>query len=371
MTSQERVLAACAFRRPDRTPRFDSFWEYPNAWRRRFGPPEGLTDIAIWVPEEATVLTRAAILQEDRGWIYEIDGWGRTIRRRRDAYFVETLAVPMPTGAEIDSVRFDPPDLEARYLRGAKDPSERDRMLARARQQHCVFGKTGGPYLRSTFVRGEEQFLIDIAHDPGLAGAIADKVGEHLTAVGVEEIHRWSLQETGIWIYDDMAYNDGPMFSPATFERIFLPVYRRMIRAYRQAGARYVFLHSDGDIRLLLDMLVDAGIDGLHPLERRAGMDPFQLRRGYPKLVLAGGICNSETLINGPCEKVRAESRALLDLGRDGGLIVGTHSISSEVPIENFAAYHESCMRYGVTTHPAGPVPVGPQETVRAPSEAR
>ena len=60
-----------------------------------------------------------------------------------------------------------------------------------------------------------------------------------------------------------------------TFEKILLPVYHSMVCAYKDAGAKYVFLHSDGDIRPLVDMLVEAGIDGLNPLERRAGMDPL------------------------------------------------------------------------------------------------
>ena len=117
------------------------------------------------------------------------------------------------------------------------------------KQRHCVFGKTGGPYLRSTYLRGEAEFLMDMAGDPPLARAIADKMAEHLTAVGLEQIRRWDLRETGIWIYDDMACNRGPMFSPRQFEQVLLPAYRRMIRAYKDAGARYVFLHSDGDIR--------------------------------------------------------------------------------------------------------------------------
>ena len=72
-------------------------------------------------------------------------------------------------------------------------------------------------------MRGETQFLMDTATDPGLAKALADKMGAHLAAVGVAEIQRWSLQATGVWIYDDMAHNGGSMFSPASFEKIFLP----------------------------------------------------------------------------------------------------------------------------------------------------
>ena len=44
MTSHERVLTACDFQPPDRIPRFDSFWEFPDSWRERLGPPESLAD---------------------------------------------------------------------------------------------------------------------------------------------------------------------------------------------------------------------------------------------------------------------------------------------------------------------------------------
>ena len=347
MTSPERVLAACAFKRPDRIPRFDSFWEMPDSWRGLVPPPEELTDISIWAGNETILPTKARHVKEEGDWTYKRDGWGRLVRERRGAYFVETLEVAIPHGVDPDSVEFDPPTLESRYLMGRRTWAKLLDALEREKRRYCVFAKTGGPFLRTTFVRGEAQFLLDIAQDPPLASVLAERVGEHIVAVGVEEIRRWSLQDTGIWIYDDMAYNDGPLFSPKAFEMIFLPTYRRMIRAYKEAGARYVFVHSDGDVRPLLDMLVDAGIDGLHPLERRAGMDPFALRKRYPKLVLAGGLCNTDVLLNGPLDKIRDETRRLIDLGRDGGVIVGTHSISPEVPVEHFLAYDETCRQYG------------------------
>lgn len=347
MNSRELVLTACAFHKPEHIPRFDGFWEYPDTWRERLGPPEDLTDVEIWVPDETTFPTRAQPLKKSGGWTYEVDGWGRTIRHKPGSYFVETLEVPLPVSIDPDTITFDPLAYEPRYLQGCANEQEMLALLARARQRHCVFGKTGGPYLRTTFVRGESQFLMDIAMDPPLARALADKMGEHLTAVGVTEIQRWSLQETGIWIYDDMAYNDGPMFGPASFEKVFLPAYRRMIKAYKEAGARYVFLHSDGDIRPLLDMLIDAGIDGINPLERRAHMDAVELRKRYPGLILTGGMCNTDTLVNGPISRIQAEACQLIDLGREGGLIIGTHSVSPEIPLEHFTAYDEVCRTYG------------------------
>jgi uroporphyrinogen decarboxylase len=120
-----------------------------------------------------------------------------------------------------------------------------------------------------------------------------------------------------------------------------------MIKAFKAAGARYVVLHSDGNILPILEMLVDAGIDGLNPLEKRAGMDAAAIRRKYPRLVLTGGMCNTDTLVHGPAERVEEEARELIDMGRDGGVVIGTHSISPEVPLEYFEAYHRTCQTYG------------------------
>ena len=347
MTSQERVLTAFMFNQPDRIPRFDNFWEFPEEWARRLGPREEWSDIAIWVPNEGAFPTRARALKEEDGWKYSVDGWGRSIRERSGTYFVESLEVPIPDGVDPETVQFDPPHLDERYLKA--DTAEQTlAALQLDKARYCVFGKTGGPYLRTTFVRGEEQFLMDIAGDPPLARVLVDKMADHLIGIAREQIQRWSLYDTGVWIYDDMAYNVGPMFNPKSFENVFLPAYRRMVRECKSAGAKYVVLHSDGNIMPILDMLVDAGIDGLNPLEKRAGMDPVAIRNCYPYLILIGGMCNTDTLLNGPTDRIEKETRKLIDLGRNGGFVIGTHSISPEIPLEHFETYDRICRTYGI-----------------------
>jgi len=329
---KECVLDAYDFRPPERIPRFDSFWDFPNAWREELGDPSLLSDVVIWCPNEGAFPRRARTLEKRGDHKIAVDSWGATKRTRRDSYFYEVLDVAIPPGTDPDRVSFDPPDLDSRFGK-SRDAAEETR---------CVFGKTGGPYLRTTFVRGETQFLLDIAEDPVLARALADKMADHLTRIGLEELQRWNLYDTGMSIWDDMAFNHNPLFSPEQFERIFLPGYRRMIRTWKEAGARRVFFHSDGNVLSLLDMLLDAGIDGLNPLERRAGMDPFLLREKYPQLVLIGGMDNTNTLIYGPVDRIKKQTRELLNLGRNGGLIIGTHSISPEIPLEHYRAYLET-----------------------------
>jgi uroporphyrinogen decarboxylase len=347
MTSKERVLAAFEFRRPDRIPRMDTFWDYPEAWTERFGPRADQTDISIWVPNEGAFPTRARVLEETAEYTTRVDSWGRTIRRRNGAHFSEVLAVPIPDGVDPDTVEFDPPDLPLRLERGRSE-TVGSYDLAASKERFCVFGKTGGPFLRTSFVRGETQFLMDMAGDPPLARALVDKMADHFIGVARAAIEHWGLQDTGMWIYDDMAMNQGPMFSPASFEQVLLPAYRRMVREYKAAGARYVVFHSDGNVMPVLDMLVDAGIDAVNPMERRAGMDPATIRARHPQLVLTGGMCNIETLPNGPAEKIEREARELIDMGRDGGVVIGPHSIGPDVPIENYEVYRRTCLTYGV-----------------------
>jgi uroporphyrinogen-III decarboxylase len=346
MTSQELVQAAFEFRPPDRIPRMDNFWDYPEEWARRLGPKETLSDIEIWNPEEGTFPTRARTLREENGWTYSVDSWGRTIRQKADSYFAEVLRVPIPEGTDPEKVEYDPPDLDSRYL-PAGTPERTREKLQRDKDTYFLFGTVGGPYLRNTFVRGEEQFLMDIAGDPELARMLAEKMADHLIGVAREQLRRWSLQDTGIWISDDMACNRGPMFSPKSFEKVFLPAYGKMVHEIKRAGAKYVLLHSDGNIMPILDMLVEAGIDGINPLERRTGMDAGMIRKRHPNLILIGGMCNTDTLPHGPAERIEAETRELIDLGRNGGLVIGAHSISPEIPLEYFLVYDKVCRTYG------------------------
>jgi hypothetical protein len=98
-----------------------------------------------------------------------------------------------------------------------------------------------------------------------------------------------------------------------------------------------------------MDMLIDAGIDGINPIERKAGMDPVALRKRYPDLILTGGMCNSVTLYSGTQKEVESQAKELIDLGRNGGLVIGTHSINpEEIPLENYLSYHRTCNECGI-----------------------
>ncbi len=337
MQSKERVLAALEFRRPDRVPIYDSYWpEFVQAWRRHKGLPEETSiseyyrnDIEIVTPREEPFPSRAGRVEEGAGWSLDRTGWGATVRHRADAKFAEVLDVALPDKSRLDDLEFESPALTSRY----RPVGEVEKLKAR----RCVFVKTGGPYLRTSNLRGTEQWLMDLAEDASFAHDLAMRVTRHITAVGLEALRRYDLYDTGIWFFDDMASNLGPMCSPRTFERVFYPCYQWMCDQYRAAGVKHILLHCDGNLEPLLDMLITAGIQACHPLEPKAGMDVVRLRARYgERLAFVGGLDNAHIMVSAPLDELEAHVRRILAIGRDGGLVIGGHSIGPDIAVERY-----------------------------------
>lgn len=94
-------------------------------------------------------------------------------------------------------------------------------------------------------------------------------------------------------------------------------------------------LHSCGYIDALVPDLVDIGVDMLNPLEIKAGMDPFRLKKLYgDKLTFHGGI--NAQLRDKP-EEVEAEMRRIIPVMREGGgyVFASDHSIPNSVSFES------------------------------------
>jgi len=348
MSPKERVLAALRFEKPGRVPLYDSFWEeFVAAWRREKGLPDGADiadyyglDLVVVVPDETPFPSQQGILETTPDYQVARTGWGAAERTVSGAKFSEVLQVAVPERGAIDRLPFESPLLERRY-----PPVEKVKALQAKR---CVFIKTGGPYLRTSFMRGTEQWLLDLAEDEGFARELAMRVAQHITAVGLEAIRRYACYDTGIWFYDDMASNLGPMFSPRTFERIFYPCYRWMCAQYQQAGVAHILLHCDGNFEMILDMLLDAGIQGIHPVEPKAGMDAVRLRQRYGRrLALLGGLDNAHVLPGGNKAEIERHVLHVLEAGRDGGLVIGAHSIGPDVSVQTYDHVHQLILARG------------------------
>ncbi|MHB1457508.1 MAG: uroporphyrinogen decarboxylase family protein [Armatimonadota bacterium] len=148
-------------------------------------------------------------------------------------------------------------------------------------------------------------------------------------------------------IYSDVAYKQRLMFSKEMMHELgFFDDVTRICADCHAKGLQVIF-HSDGYVMDILPDLVAAGIDGLNPIEKAAGMDIYEIRRKYPELVLVGGVDVTHLLPFGTPDEVRKETRRIIDeTGSEGRLLIGSSTeMENNVPLENYLAFHDEVMR--------------------------
>ncbi|MGA2973716.1 MAG: uroporphyrinogen decarboxylase family protein [Spirochaetia bacterium] len=162
-------------------------------------------------------------------------------------------------------------------------------------------------------------------------------------------IERTAHSETGslAMIYSDVAYHGKLMFSPSMMRDMgFFDDVAGICELCHRKGLSVIF-HSDGYIMEILDDLLAAGIDGLNPIEKAAGMDIYQIRKRHPGLLLVGGVDVSHLLPFATPEEVRRETRRIIqETGSEGKLLIGSSTeIGNDVPLANYNAFHDEVMK--------------------------
>jgi uroporphyrinogen decarboxylase len=99
-----------------------------------------------------------------------------------------------------------------------------------------------------------------------------------------------------------------------------------------------------------MDLLLDTGIDGLHPIDPLAGMDLREVKEKHGKdLCVMGNINCAATLSWKSVEEVRQEVKeAIKKAGYGGGYIcMSSNSIHSGVNPENYVEMVKAIREYG------------------------
>jgi hypothetical protein len=136
---------------------------------------------------------------------------------------------------------------------------------------------------------------------------------------------------------EDMSYNHGPMISKALFDEFLLPYYRKVIPEIKKHGVK-VLIDSDGDITTMVPWMNQAGIEGVYPLERQAGVDLRRIRADYPQFLMLGGYDKMVMPLGE--QAMRAEFERLLPVMRTGGFIPSVdHQTPPGVSLENYRIY--------------------------------
>jgi uroporphyrinogen decarboxylase len=185
-----------------------------------------------------------------------------------------------------------------------------------------------------SWVAGTERCLMATIMDPEWLMDIYDAQLE-LNLQMFDRVLESGYKFDAVYWCDDMGYKNNQFFSLDTYRTLLKPFHKRAVD-WAHARGMQTELHSCGNINPFIPDLIDIGIDGLNPLEVKAGMNPLELKKTYgDKLLLHGGI--NAQLYDVP-EKLKEEMERIIPIMKaSGGYVFSSdHSVPDNVSLENF-----------------------------------
>ncbi len=194
---------------------------------------------------------------------------------------------------------------------------------------------------------GLELFSVAIYDAPGDIGRIMDAYTEQQRIKA--QIYADHKLAPAYQVSCDIAFKGSTLFSPEFLRRELCPRLAREIEPVKQAGMK-VILHCDGDVTGVLDELIEAGIDGLNPLEPTAGMDMAAVKKRYGKNLVLVGNADPNLVTFGSPETIDAEvKRCIRAAARGGGYFfdTGAGEIMPGFPAENVVRMCDAVHLFG------------------------
>jgi uroporphyrinogen decarboxylase len=137
------------------------------------------------------------------------------------------------------------------------------------------------------------------------------------------------------YLSDDLGENRGLLISPKMYQSFFLEGISKYCKTVHKYGGK-VIMHSCGNAWELVDTLVNAGIDALHPWQPFANMDIFEGKRKWGKRITLIGNVPIELLSQEGKQKEVVEyvKKLIREVAPSGGYILSSsHSIIPSVNI--------------------------------------
>ncbi len=341
LTTHARMARMYAHQEADRVPITDSPWAATIRRWQREGMPEAVSYVDFFGLDKIAHIKcdnsprfPEEVVEETETYIIETTAWGATLKNwKHIASTPEFLdfTITGPDAWTIAKERMTPSDeripwdyLKANYNRWRDE--------GQWIEAYMWFGFD----VAHSWAVGTERLLMAMLDDP----AWCVDMFNHFLDLDIALLDRvWDAGYTfdAVNWPDDMGYKQNQFFSIKTYRELLKPVHKRAVDWAHAKGVK-VRLHSCGDIRPLIPELVEIGIDGLNPLEVKAGMDPIAIKQTYgTDLLLHGGV---NAVLWDDREAIEAEMRRVIPhLKQQGGYIFSSdHSVPSSVSLDNFRA---------------------------------
>jgi len=334
VTKRERVRRAASFEQTDVVPwHFDLTYHIRKQLSSHYGSDD--VDYEVIGNHMRAIRPEPDAIEQPEDPTFIRDEYGVVWRHgihRRIGNWGGLAESPLEHAKSLDGYAF--PDVSR---------PERYGYMARHIQQYSDYflhGPGGSLMERGWALRGIEGFLTDLGENSRFVNDLLDA----LAALHIETMERCAgLDLDAFYFNDDFGKQEGLIIGPRLWRQHFKP---RLARMYETAHkhARFVAIHTCGDIRDIIPDLIEMGVNILHPVQPET-MDVHRLKRDYGRdLCFYGAIGTQSTLPYGTPDEVRAEVRdRLTTLAEGGGYILGpAGAISTDTPIENVVALVEA-----------------------------
>jgi uroporphyrinogen decarboxylase len=336
LTSHERFTRMFNHQEADRIPIIDGPWSATLERWGREGLPEGVSYVDFFGLDRV-----AHIGAED--YVIATSAWGATLKNWKHAAstpeFLDFTIKDRASWAKAKA-RMTPDPARVNWTRLAKD--------------YPVWQKEGywiqaglwfGFDVTHSWAVGTERVLMAMVEDPEWCLDMFNHyldVNLALLDMVWEKGYRFDVVS---WP-DDMGYKYHQFFSIDTYRALVKPVQKRAIAWAHAKGAK-AELHSCGNVMPFVPEFIEIGLDGLNPLEVKAGMDPAALKAAYGgRLLLHGGI---NALLYEDPEALEAEIHRIVPILKErGGYVFSSgHSVPSSVSLAQFRHIVELAKKLG------------------------
>ncbi len=252
--------------------------------------------------------------------------WDRSIDK--DIGNVEGAVLPEPT---LEGYTFPDP-LDPRIIGNI------DRNIEKAGDRFRVFDIGFSLFERAWTLRGMENLMSDFIEEPEFVHQLLTAIANYNIAQAGEAVKH---DIDAIHYGDDWGQQHGLIMGKQHWDTYIKPQLARMYAVTRNAG-KFQSIHSCGDVDELFDDLIELGVNCFNPFQPEVMNTEALLKHYRGRLAFHGGLSTQRTLPYGTVADVRAESRRLLELGREGAYVFApSHAVEGDVPLENILAFIE------------------------------
>jgi uroporphyrinogen decarboxylase len=191
----------------------------------------------------------------------------------------------------------------------------------------------------SWYLRGIDNLFIDLMEGNSIGDWLLDWFMNRSIQTGIAYA-RAGVDVIGLG--DDVGTQRGMMMSANFWRHHLKPRLKKVIDAIRahQSGDLYIRYHSDGDIRAIIDDLIEIGVDVLNPVQPECMPVEEVMRKYHTRVGFWGLIGTQTTMPFGTPQDVRKVISDGVRMAQNGVSIVlaPTHVLEPDVPWTNIKA---------------------------------